>query len=109
MQGEHSAILSTVIKLSIVIKTFVVVFFLCRRFTQVLLYIYLVRMSTREFAENKNTHIHYYIMYKTSQHPCADSENYVNGGLDNFFCSHLIRISQRAVRTSIKKQLDPRG
>ena len=39
LQGEHSAILSTFIKLPFVIKTFVLSFFLSGRFTQVLLYV----------------------------------------------------------------------
>ena len=38
LQGEHYAILSTIIKLSFVIKTFVLSFFFSGRFTQVLLY-----------------------------------------------------------------------
>ena len=40
LQRKHSAILSTYIKLSVVIKTFVLSFFFSGRFSQVLLYLF---------------------------------------------------------------------
>ena len=57
-----------IIKLPFVIKIFLFSIILSGH----LLYIYLVRMSTIEFEENKNTYIPF--KDKMSQYPCADPE-----------------------------------